>query len=89
MLPIGGVAIVQRADEGLSRKSRLPLQHLAGVGAGRGAVAELRRRRREESVMRVVGRGKLAEGSDRVGIERGLNIARGRDDSKSAPGDRD
>src|SRR5580700_9098532 len=71
VVPIGWVPIVQRADEGLSSKSRLPLQHLAGVGAGRGAIAELRRRRRQESVVRVVGRGKLAVGCDRVGIDAG------------------
>ena len=71
MLPIGWVSIVQGPDEGLSCKSRLSLQHLAGVGAGRSAVAELGRRRPQESVVRVVGRGKLAVGRDRVGIDAG------------------
>src|ERR1700722_9307214 len=71
VLPIGWVSIVQRADEGLTSKSRLSLQPLAGVCAGRGAIAELRRRRRQESVVRVVGRGKLAVGCDRVGIDAG------------------
>lgn len=33
MLSVGGIAIVQGADEGLSREGRLPLHDLAGVGA--------------------------------------------------------
>jgi len=68
MLSVGRVAVVQRANEGPSRKSRLPLEHLTGVGAGCGLVAELGCRRRQESVVRVVRSGELAVGGDRVSV---------------------
>ena len=39
------------------------------MGAGGGAVAQLRRRRGEKGMMGVIRRRELAEGCDRVGIE--------------------
>ena len=52
MLAVGRITIVQRADEGLGRKRRLPLQDLAGMRARRDAVAELGERRGQEGVVR-------------------------------------
>ena len=79
--------VVQGRQERLRREGRIDPQHRLGMGAGGGGVAHPGQRGGEEGVVGVVGLGDVAVGLDRLGIAPGGVMGRGRDGSRTAPGD--
>ena len=61
--------IVEGAQKAVRGELRFALEHLPGMGCGGGAVSQLSQGCGEEGVVRVIGRGQLAERLNRIGIK--------------------